>query len=281
VNTFDRRLTPARPDLAAEHLRGLVDAPRYAEGVRMVVREPAAPLRREPVPDVPLDTEALYGETMVVYEADAEGWSWGQLDADGYVGFMPTVALELEKAPATHRVCVLRSFMYPGPGIKLPPMNYLGFGSHVRIVSESGPFLVTHTGGYIHGAHLVPLDTAAPDPVAVAEQFRGVPYLWGGRSSLGLDCSALVQTALHAAGMACPRDSDMQAAELGYDIPVDGPFRRGDLIFWRGHVGIMTDTDMLLHANGHHMMVVKEPLAGVVHRIHATDTGVVTRAKRL
>jgi cell wall-associated NlpC family hydrolase len=281
MTTHDCRLTPARPDLAAAHLEGIVAAPRYVTGTRMVIREASAPLRRHPVPDVSYDTEALYGEVMTVYDADEEGWSWGQLEADGYVGFLPSVALEPERGAASHRVDSIRTFLYPGPSIKLPPLLATGFGSRLRIIGEQGPFSLTDTNLYVWSSHLVPLEQPEPDFVGTAARFLGVPYLWGGRSSLGLDCSGLVQMALNAAGLACPRDSDQQAEALGVDIPVSGPLQRGDLIFWRGHVGLMSGPQTLLHANGHHMMVVEEPLAEACARISAAGSGPILRAKRL
>lgn len=275
----DRRLTPARPDLAAEHLRGTIEAPRYAPGRAMRVIEATAALRRAPAPDAPLDTEALHGETVTIYEFTDEGWAWGQLDHDGYVGWMPSSALIDAPVAPTHRVATLRTFLYPGPSIKLPPVAALSLGSRVAVERMQGDFAVTPHGA-IFARHLVPIGEIEPDFVAVAERFVGVPYLWGGRTSLGLDCSGLAQVSLGAAGIAAPRDSDMQEHALGRPLPPDAALRRGDLVFWKGHVGIMRDAVTLLHANGHFMLVTSEPLAEAVARIEAKGGGPVTSARR-
>ncbi|MHB2166626.1 C40 family peptidase [Alsobacter sp. R-9] len=277
---FDRRITPVRPDLAAAHLRGVVEAPRYAEGRRMRVLDAVAPLRRAPAPDAPLDTEALHGDTVTVYDIDDEGWAWGQLDHDGYVGWLPAGALIDTTGEPTHRVTTMRTFLYPGPSIKLPPVCALSIGSRVEFLRQQGDFAVTPQGA-IFAAHLAPLGVTEPDFVAVAERFEDVPYLWGGRSSLGLDCSGLVQVSLGMAGMAAPRDSDMQERGLGHPLPPDEPLRRGDLVFWKGHVGIMRDGQVLLHANGYHMLVRSEPLDVAVERILAKGGGPVTGRRRL
>jgi cell wall-associated NlpC family hydrolase len=280
--SFDRRLTPARPDLAAEHLRGLVKALRYAEGRRMRIVAASAPLRRSPQADAPLETEALFGETVAVYD-DSEGWAWVQLERDQYVGYLPAAALGAPSAP-THRVAALRTHAYPGPAIKLPPRMALSLGAELRVVGREGDFAVSGEGHYVWARHLAEVDTREPDAVAVAERFLETPYLWGGRTSEGVDCSGLVQTALMAAGVASPRDSDMMEAALGEPIAIDDPkavLTRGDFLFWKGHVGIMRDPATLLHANGWHMKTVSEPLAQARERIAANNGGQVTSVRRL
>jgi cell wall-associated NlpC family hydrolase len=277
---FDRRLTPVRPDLAAAYLRGVVDAPRYADGGTMQVVEASAPLRRAPAPDAPLETQALYGETVTVYD-EAEGWAWAQLDRDLYVGYLPLAALGASTEP-THRVSALRTHAYPGPSIKLPPRMALSLGVRLAIVRQEGHFAVSVDGLWLWRRHLAEVGSAESDFVAVAEFFLETPYLWGGRTSEGIDCSGLAQTALTAAGIAAPRDSDMLAA-LGEPVAADGqaPLARGDLVFWKGHVGIMRDGQTLLHANGFHMKVVSEPLEEAKARIAASGGGEVTSVRRL
>jgi cell wall-associated NlpC family hydrolase len=258
---FDRRLTPARPDLAAAALRGEVIATRFVEGWGRRVIDGVAPLRRSPSQDAALDTEALYGESVTVYD-ERDGWVWAQLERDDYVGYLPISALGAPGAP-THRLAVPRSFAYPGPSIKLPPLLALSLGARLGITAREGDFAITAEGLHVYGRHLVPLAEAAPDFVAVAERFLEVPYLWGGRTSQGIDCSGLVQTALFEAGLQAPRDSDMMEASLGAPVAFDESLvelRRGDLVFWKGHVGIMRDAETLLHANGYAMRVVSEPL---------------------
>jgi cell wall-associated NlpC family hydrolase len=281
--TFDPRLTPARPDLAAKHLEGKVAASRFVNGEAREVAEPQAAVRRAPVPDAPLDTEALKGERVTVYETTAEGWAWGQLDADGYVGWLSANALRAPGPAATHKVAVPRTFVFPGPSIKLPPVEALSLGCQLAIAQVVEFFAVTTSGGHVPKRHLATLDASEADFVAVAEKFLGVPYLWGGKTSFGLDCSGLVQVALTACGMPCPRDSDMQERALGAPLaPAAGldNLRRGDLLFWNGHVAIARDAATLIHANAFHMAVEIEPIAEAVRRINAAGSE-VTSVRRL
>jgi cell wall-associated NlpC family hydrolase len=279
---FDRRLTPARPDLAADHLRGLVAAPRYAIGRARRVLAASAPLRRSPQADAPLETEALYGESVTVFDEEGE-WAWAQLDRDLYVGYLPCAALGARSQP-THRVAALRTHAYPGPSIKLAPRMALSLGARLTIVGHEGDFAVAEDGLFLWARHLDDFESREPDYVAVAERFLETPYLWGGRTSKGIDCSGLVQTALAAAGVASPRDSDMIEAAVGQPIAIDvpnAPLERGDLVFWKGHVGIMRDAATLLHANGWHMKVVSEPFSEARARIAASGGGSVTSVRRL
>lgn len=281
--SLDPRRTPARQDLAAASLRGIVSAPRYAEGRACRVVEGAAPLRRQPRPDAPLDSEALFGEPVTVFDTDDEGWSWVQLDLDGYVGYMPSGALMPAGPAPTHKVGVLRTYLYPGPSIKLPPVAILSQGARLSVLREQGDFAVT-AEGCVFAAHLAAIDATVPDVVAVAEQFLGVPYLWGGRTSIGCDCSGLVQTALAAGGIPAPRDSDMQERELGETVAVDDDLtglRRGDLVFWKGHVGLMRDAGTLLHATGRFMLTVSEPLRVARDRIVGAGAGPITGIRRI
>ena len=282
TTTLDKRVTPARPDLADERLRDLVEASRFVQGTSRRVVAPSAPLRREPYPDAPLDTEALMGEAVTVYD-EFEGFAWAQLEADGYVGYLPTESLGHAEAPPTHRVVALRTFLYPGPSLKLPPLAHLPLGAGVTPVEDKAEYRRLATGGWVFAGHLRPADEHAPDFVSVAERMIGVPYLWGGKTSLGLDCSGLVQMAMAMAGMAAPRDSDMQAEALGAPVEIgDGlsGLRRGDLVVWRGHVGIMQDAERLLHANGHGMAVESEPLSVAEARIRQNSYGPITGVRR-
>ncbi|HXK53519.1 MAG TPA: NlpC/P60 family protein [Hyphomicrobiales bacterium] len=275
----DPRRHPWRSDLAAASLRGKVPSARYVEGREMRVVCGQSPLRAAPDPGGSFTSEALFGETFTVFE-EREGWAWGQLASDGYVGYLAASALGAPGLAPTHRVGALRSYLYPGPDIKVPPLDLLSMNSLVAVEAVEGGFARLAGSGYMTARHLCALPQAENDFVAIAERFVGTPYLWGGRSSLGLDCSALVQMALAACAIACPRDSDMQQNELGE--PVD-PGRldevaRGDLIFWRGHVAIAAGAGMLVHANAHHMMVVREPQDAAVARIAAA--GLEVRAIR-
>jgi dipeptidyl peptidase-like protein/NlpC/P60 family protein len=279
MTSYDPRTTPARPDLAASHLAGKVAAARFVDGHVREIAEPQAPLRRSPSPDAPLDTEALKGERITIYDSNEEGWSWGQLAADRYVGYVPTSALRDPGPPPTHRVAVPRTLVFPGPSIRLPPLEGLSLGCKLAITRIDGPLAVSDTNGFVPACHLKPLDTSEPDFVAVAETFIGVPYLWGGKTGLGIDCSGLVQIALTASGTACPRDSDMQERALGSAVPLTG-LQRGDLLFWEGHVAIARDTTTLVHANAFHMAVALEPVHEAIARIAATGSE-VTSVRRI
>ena len=282
MSAYDPRVTPTRLDLAAAHLKGKVQAERFVEGTVKCVIAPAAPVRRAPSPDAPLDTEALYGECVTVYETTEEGWAWGQIELDSYVGWLPAHALGDPGAAATDRVSALRTLVFPGPNIKLPPLDSFSLGSRIVVARREGDFAVTDAGGFIPARHLSPVASREPDFVAVARRFIGTPYLWGGRTSLGLDCSGLVQVALQAAGYDCPRDSDMQAA-FGAPVSFDDQplsLRRGDLVCWNGHIGIISDPGLLLHANAFHMAVAEEPLAEAVERIRESGS-VMTAVRRV
>ena len=279
MRAFDPRLTPARADLAAKELEGKVTAARYVEGRAYEVIEPQAPLRTEPAPDAPLATEALKGERVTIYDSNDEGWAWGQLAADGYVGWLPANALAPVGPPPTHKITALRTFAFPGRSIKDPPVEALPLGARVGVVRFEDRMAVIRSGAYVPTTHLASIGIDEPDFVAVAERFLGSPYLWGGKTVLGLDCSGLVQVALATCGVACPRDSDMQEEALG--IAVDNSeLRRGDLIFWKGHVAIVRDRNTLIHANAFHMAVAIEPIAGAVTRIQEAGSE-ITSVRRI
>jgi cell wall-associated NlpC family hydrolase len=276
----DPRLTPARLDLAAKYLEGKVKAARFVTGEEFEIVDAIAPLRRGPSSGAELATQALKGERVTIYDRDGEGWAWGQLNGDGYVGWLPDRMLARPGPAPTHKVTALLTFAFPGPSIKLPPIDTLPFAAKVSIARNDGGFSVTHDGRYLPQQNFGVLDAHEQDFVAVAERFIGAPYLWGGKTSLGIDCSGLVQVALNAAGTGCPRDSDMQEAALGNALPQSEPLRRGDLMFWEGHVAIVRDAETIVHANAHHMATAVENTKDAIARIKAAGSD-VTSIKRL
>ena len=278
----DPRLTPARGDIAAKYLEGTVKAARFVAGEEFEILEAVAPLRNGPSPDAELATQALLGERVTVYDRNREGFAWGQLNGDGYVGWLPDRALAKPGPAATHKVTAIRTFAFPGPSIKLSPVDALVMGTTLTVVREDGPFAVTRQGWHLPRQHVGGIDVMAEDFVAIAERFVGTPYLWGGKSSFGIDCSGLVQVSLNAAGTGCPRDSDMQRDGLGraLDAAEARRLQRGDLIFWHGHVAIARDAETIVHANAHHMATVIENTRDAIARIKAAGSDVLA-IKRL
>ncbi|HWA62624.1 MAG TPA: NlpC/P60 family protein [Caulobacteraceae bacterium] len=261
--SLDARLTLARPDLARVELEGVVRAEAFAQTEARQVVVPVAPLRRAPDAAAEQDDQLLFGELFDVLEMN-DGFAWGQARRDGYVGFVAEAALGERGAVATHRVRALRTYAFATPEIRAPAFGPLSMNALVSVEEERGAFAHVAGTGWIPRTHLATFHEFESDPVAVAERFLGAPYLWGGRDSLGIDCSGLVQQALYACGLACPRDNDQQAA-LGADVAPER-LARGDLVFWTDHVGLMADAERLLHANAHRMAVTVEPLADAIAR---------------
>lgn len=281
MNSFDPRLHAIRPDIADARLGKAAESARLVEGEVREVAAPLLSLYSEPRFDARLDTQGLMGERVRVFDL-REGWAWLQLETDGYVGYAAQDDLAVPKDAPTHRIAVPSTFMFPAPDVKSQPVVTLTQNASVRVIGGDERFAHLDNGRFVVARHLKPVNESEPDFVTVAEAYLHVPYLWGGKSVLGLDCSGLVQLALEASGQACPRDADMQENELGRALAKDDleALARGDLVFWDGHVGIMTDARMLLHANGHFMQVTHEPLNVAADRI-ARRHSPITSIKRL
>ncbi len=280
---YDKRLTPARPDLAAEHLRDTVQAEAYAPGKRMQVVRAFADMKRAPEDSAPTDTQAIYGETLIVYE-QKNGWCWAQLDRDRYVGYIDETALSDKILKPNHRIRARHTMVYSEPDIKSAPIDALPFSAEVHIVAASANFSQLHDGGHIFSRHIAPNTRPMSDFVGIAETFLHTPYLWGGKTDMGIDCSGLVQVALNAIGVASPRDTDLMETMLGRAAEVDDRMRglrRGDLVFWRGHVAIMRDEQTIIHATAHSMTVMTEPLATARERIRSKNFSEITAIRRV
>jgi len=266
----DRRLTLVRDGVADRRLEGLVAADRFVDVTPMQVSAPVAGLRKAPSPDAEQEDQLLFGETFdVLFETDA--FAFGQARRDRYVGYVPIEALSAPTLPPEHRVGALRTYAFAEPDIKSAIVGLYSLNALVTVQAREGRFVKGARTGWFVEHHLAPIGRFETDYVAIAERFLGAPYQWGGRESLGLDCSALVQQALYACGRACPRDTDMQRGFFPEIAEADR--RRGDLVFWKGHVAILLDPDTILHANAHHMAVAIEPLSEAIARIEAAGVG--------
>jgi len=271
------RTTPGNDRVAASHLRGQVKAERFVDGHRMRVTVPLADL--VDAPGGSRLRQIQMGESVTVYEI-LNGWAFVQAIKDGYVGYVGNHALADRPEP-THWLAAPASHCYSAADLRAPDISWLGFGSLLTIVSFQSGFLETDQGQFLPERHLWPVGKRFSDPVNAAQLHFGTPYLWGGNSIRGIDCSGLVQASLTAAGLGCPGDSDMQENELGYELPSGTPPERGDLLFWKGHVAIAVDGETLLHANAHHMAVAYEPTLKAIRRIDAQGGGHVTAHRRL
>ncbi|EJZ22008.1 NlpC/P60 family protein [Rhizobium sp. Pop5] len=270
MTMLDRRLHAYRPDLAEAELEGKIEASRFVKGTPARVAVAVVALRPEPNLARGIDTELLFGEDVTVFDR-ADGWCWVKAVSDGYVGYLPADTLSQGKPAPTHIVTVQRSFVYPEPELRKPHQAILSMGSRVHVAGEAeargNHYVVLEDGTALFSRHVQPIGALdGTDYVAIAARFLETPYLWGGRSGLGIDCSGLVQLSMLMTGRKAPRDTDMQAASLGE--PIDrAEIRRGDLVFWKGHVAVFEDPETILHANGHSMTVARENFEAAVKRI--------------
>jgi cell wall-associated NlpC family hydrolase len=276
---MDPRITAARPDIADIALADRLFAPYYARAEPRRCNSAAAMLRAAPSDAATAVSQILPGEEFHLLDISGD-WCWGYCAIDGYVGYLPTAALRAMDATPTHLVGTTGALVFARPDIKAPLLGTLPVGSRVAGTVVDG-FLALADGGHLHPRHIVPIAARAADPVAIACSLAGMPYLWGGRGGGGIDCSGLVQIALARCGTSAPRDSDQQAASVGTALDADMPARRGDLIFFPGHVGLMVDGHHIVHANAYAMAVTIDPLADVVARIAADHAQPILNRRRL
>jgi len=275
---LDPRITPARGDIAARALQGQVEAQKFVDGERRQIATPILSLRKSPAADAPQETQGLFGEMFTVLD-EQDGWAWGQAAYDGYVGYVDATGLSSDIYAPTHRVTALRTILFSAPDLKSVPMGIVSMGARLCLEEEQGPYRRDARGGWVWQGHTVDLEVQGGDLVRFAEAHLGAPYLWGGRDSTGLDCSALIQNAWGAIGVALPRDADQQ--EGFFSRPANGDIlwpsgdgepweklslKRGDLLYWPGHTGVMVDAEKMLHANATHMATTKDPLRTIAAR---------------
>jgi cell wall-associated NlpC family hydrolase len=282
LSDLDPRLNAFRRDLADAALRNRIDVPRYAKGRPGRIKVGRAPLRCEPTAASRMGSELLFGETVSIFEA-RDGWSWVQNREDGYVGYVRADFLGEAGEAATHRISALRTFLFSEPDIKSSVLDMLSMNSPIRVTARQEKFVVIEGGGCVWADHIAGLQDFEEDHAAVALRFLGTPYLWGGRSSIGLDCSGLVQMALVRCGKEAPRDSDMQSRQVGEEVPFDGDesaLRHGDLVFWDGHVGFWLNGGDFVHANATDMIVTRGPFVKTARQIREATGGDITVVRR-
>jgi hypothetical protein len=279
LDAYDPRTTLARDDLADQALDGMVRARAYRATQALQCAVSVAGVRKAPDDRAEQSDQLIFGEVFDVLDR-RDGWLWGRARRDGYVGWVEAIGFASGVQLPTHRISALRTYAFPEPDPRSAPPMLLTLNSMVTVEEEHERFMKVARAGWIARTHLADLDVFDRDPVAVAERHLEAPYQWGGRESVGLDCSGLVQQALLACGRACPRDTDLQEAALGH--PIDrASLRRGDLVFWDGHVAWMLDETRVIHATGHAMQVTVEPLDAVIERFRTAGTGDPTSLRRL
>ncbi|MFN0113115.1 MAG: NlpC/P60 family protein [Paracoccaceae bacterium] len=273
----DPRITPANGRVAHLSLRGLVTAERFVPGEPARLSPPLADLLD--APGGRRQRQALRGDRVLVLDRE-RGSAFVQLARNGYCGWLPQAALAPDRQ-ATHWVAAPATHLYPAPDLKARETASLSLGARVTVTGTEGRFARTDAGEYLPAVHLRPIGDWATDAAAVAESLTGTPYLWGGNSRAGLDCSGLVEAAFGACGQACPGDSDLQERGLGRALAPGDAVARGDLVFWKGHVAIALNAAQIVHANAHAMAVSAEDLAAAVARIEASGGGSVTGRRRV
>lgn len=277
----DPRINPYRDDMAAQSLKDRVDVPAYVEGSLHQVATGLLGLYSAPNAEACLASQLLYGESFTVYEIK-DGWAWGQAQKDGYVGYCPVDGLSPDLFTTSHHVSALSTHIYTEPHVKSKTVGQVFMMSELSVANEVAHqgFVELADGHWVYATHIS--NIAGEDPVAEALKLLYTPYLWGGRSSAGIDCSGLIQLAFAMVGMQVPRDSDMQQEFIGEKLPGDAVPERGDLAFFPGHVGFMLDDMHLLHANAHHMRVSIDPLRDVIDIISfQTDEPPLSCIKRI
>ena len=261
---FDTRITPIRRDLASTAYKAIVKRKKYVTAKLATVKSAFTPLYSNK--GSKLSTQLLYGEECDVFETK-NGWSWIQSRRDNYVGYTPTINLTRKIYKPNSKVISLRTVIYTKPDIKSVTKGYLSFNSLVEVIKIKGKYSLIKNLGWCPSLDLVKIKSSKFNHIDLSKQYLDTPYLWGGRDSMGIDCSGLIQNLHQINNRPFPRDTDMQEIFVTNEVKYEKDLKAGDLVFWKGHVAMMIDNSNIIHANAFHMKTAIEPLSTAKKRI--------------